>query len=192
MPDVEDTTFEAFARWLYGATLQPPTDDRELKEPIQLLCFARFICLEELNNHCVDLIRQYYLDKNVGDPAEHPMVRATDLDLVYYLPVGIKLRFCLCLEAALLACLMQSLHEGHTEDFAELVQNGGLLAVHFACLAVFINKSLPFSLGDSLEPVYDCVFHDHHDTKPCSTEYSSRQREKAEAMQDALESLAYE
>ncbi|KAL8731659.1 MAG: hypothetical protein Q9181_004235 [Wetmoreana brouardii] len=187
----EEQTFEMFLGWLYNnnedPVLRTPENYRELQDLIDLLCFARCILLEELSNECVDLVRRFYANKDTGDWAEYPVVSSQDIDIMYNVkPVGKKLRFCRCLEAALLIHSYRSLDTINTGEIGELVQNGGEFAFDFSKLLVFLFDKRSISCGDTMLGIHDCIFHDHHDTAPCSFEVPLAFQAKDEEIRDAL------
>ncbi|KAL8685567.1 MAG: hypothetical protein Q9218_007677 [Villophora microphyllina] len=182
-PEEEEATFEAFLGWLYASDLDIPENLEELTSLVQLLCFARSILLEELSNLCIDNIRLSYMYRAEEHPSE-PLINVDDLLLMYVYPVGSKLRFCLCWQAAIKAYVGNSL-EAVDKDLPRLMRGFGDFSVDFArlslhCTPVFAGGPDTLSLrrsGALFESDRDCVFHDHRTTKPCSVRMPSEENE---------------
>ncbi|KAI4093288.1 MAG: hypothetical protein L6R37_007404 [Teloschistes peruensis] len=60
-PRAEKEFFEVFLMWIYGHAPKAPTNSSGLRRFVKILCFARSVWTEELNNYCVDQIRRYFL-----------------------------------------------------------------------------------------------------------------------------------
>ncbi|KAL8848084.1 MAG: hypothetical protein Q9221_006886 [Calogaya cf. arnoldii] len=169
LPDVEETIFEIFVGWLYGGTpmCQRSTAVRFI---IELMCFARTILLEELQNDCMDAIRRYFRARR-GESAV-PVVTAEVVALAYNaVPELPTLRLLVCLEAALqLRCknrIELTDSADRDRDLFELVEQGGDFASDFTRLLVFPLEDDSVTAGITIPFDYDCMYHAHRTSETC-------------------------
>ncbi|KAL8950513.1 MAG: hypothetical protein Q9222_003452 [Ikaeria aurantiellina] len=174
----EESTFDLFVVWLYGADFTTPKALSKLKPYISLLEFARTILLEELCDDIIHLIRRYYYLKSSRpiDRTVHVDLPVTSEDLSYFYdhPVGFRLRVCLCLQAALQA-YQPNVTPPINPYLADLLEQGGELASHYPKLVLYVGQrlrdhdvSLDFAAGEIFRAFYDCLFHEHGRLELCT------------------------
>lgn len=160
-----------------------PVYNDDARRFVALCSFTRMILLEGCSNACTDSIRAY-LRRKIGDE-DNMGITAADISMLWEFDVGSKLRACLCLAMAL---RIKHLHERYilAQDILELVWRDGDLAVTFTKSLVFCHRDLHIGAEDVLCSTFDCLFHDHRETEPCSIPKTSEWKMIAE-IREALE-----
>ncbi|KAL8779284.1 MAG: hypothetical protein Q9213_007016 [Squamulea squamosa] len=164
-PDEEETTIKLFTQWLYGHKLPRPDTHEGFQRCIALICFARSILLEELQNECMTLIRMYFRTNR--------SIAAREMSVAYDAVPGIpKLRLLVCLEAALQygSQSTKELTAFTDADLFERLEQGGDFATDFLKVLAYHKKSWGKKVvpGQLLLRGYDCMFHNHNTSDTCS------------------------
>ncbi|KAL8848085.1 MAG: hypothetical protein Q9221_006887 [Calogaya cf. arnoldii] len=158
-PEDDEKTFELFIRRLYGSTDKGFTT-YNIQDHISLLCFAQRILLTELQNDCIDGIRRHYYDKTKQATPCHMTVDAVS-QIYDAVPSQTHLRFCFCLELALV--VVQKIKIGTADwmmdpELAQLMQDGGVFASDFAKLLVYCMQETHHETGRTLAPCFNSTY----------------------------------
>lgn len=67
-PDLDEFAFAHFVRWIYGGELHGPHDFHSMNHYVCLYVLSKRFQIEKLQNHVMDLIREYYAAEDMTSP----------------------------------------------------------------------------------------------------------------------------
>lgn len=160
LPDDNDSAFELFVNWLYGASLSGPSKNEEVPGYLALLALSEKFMLEYLGNQCMDLIRGYY-SKSAAT------VQANDISYVFENTEGLAVRGLLVDLAAVQT--LETKINGFLPGFRELMAGGGAFAADFSWCLIYHAKSKKrqTSIKSVVGRQTSCLFHTHDFTPKC-------------------------
>lgn len=156
-PDLNEFAFALFERWICGGELHGPHDFHSMHHYLGLYVLAGLFEIESLQNHAMDLIREYYKEDNMTAPPFR-------LEYIYQSTGGSCLMRDFLTSTAAYRCLADAEHGVVlSESLKGVLKKGGELPADFAqsLCTLFANEREDPRRGDP------CRWHEHETTKPC-------------------------
>ncbi|KAL8991447.1 MAG: hypothetical protein Q9169_007867 [Polycauliona sp. 2 TL-2023] len=140
-PDEQPYVIKLFLHWVYHFSLPHCHYPMDVHRYVALMSFSRSILLEDLQNTCMDSIREAFREKLLDQKASG--ISGKDLSLAYETtPELHKLRFFMCLQAALhlVTKVKGEDEEWMDEQLSQLLEQGGDLALDLPKLLVYCSS----------------------------------------------------